>query len=105
MTINPTYTKSEYIETEVGSATESLISEEMVTNNRLAEMAMTIAGKKLSLHHIDGPLGVRGRNSDNNLMRQKLNWEPSMRLEQGLAKTYSWINQQVRELQEAGEPA
>jgi nucleoside-diphosphate-sugar epimerase len=70
-------------------------SEEMVTINQLAEMAMSIAGKKLSLRHITGPLGVRGRNSDNNLVRQKLGWEPKMRLGEGLAKTYEWVNRQV----------
>lgn len=70
-------------------------SEEMVTIDRLAEMAMKIAGKQLSLKHIPGPLGVRGRNSDNNIMRQKLGWEPQMRLEEGLAATYYWISEQV----------
>jgi nucleoside-diphosphate-sugar epimerase len=70
-------------------------SEEMVTINLLAEMVMKIAGKKLTIKHIQGPLGVRGRNSDNKLMREKLKWEPKMRLEEGLTKTYNWICQQV----------
>jgi nucleoside-diphosphate-sugar epimerase len=70
-------------------------SEEMVTINQLAEMAMKIAGKKLSIKHIPGPLGVRGRNSDNRLIRSKLGWEPSMRLEEGMKLTYAWIQNQV----------
>ena len=70
-------------------------SEEMVTINQLAEMAMSIAGKKLSIRHIDGPLGVRGRNSDNHLIRERLGWEPSRPLREGMQKTYSWIAQQV----------
>jgi GDP-D-mannose 3', 5'-epimerase len=71
-------------------------SEEMVTINQLAEMAMGIAGKQLKLKHIDGPLGVRGRNSDNRLIREKLNWSPSAPLSQGLQKTYSWIENQLK---------
>ena len=70
-------------------------SEEMVTINRLAEIGMSIAGKSLSLRHIPGPLGVRGRNSDNRLIREKLNWQPSRPLREGLEKTYAWISQQV----------
>jgi len=70
-------------------------SEEMVTINRLAEMIMEIAGKKLSIRHIDGPLGVRGRNSDNRLIQEKLGWAPSRSLREGLEKTYAWISQQV----------
>ena len=70
-------------------------SEEMVTINQLAEMAMEIAGKTLSIKHIDGPLGVRGRNSDNKLIKEKLGWEPTQKLKDGLAKTYEWISQQL----------
>ncbi len=70
-------------------------SEEMVTINRLAEMAMDIAQKKLTIKHIDGPLGVRGRNSDNQLIIKKLGWEPTETLYDGLKKTYSWISEQV----------
>lgn len=70
-------------------------SEEMVTINQLAEMAMEVAGKKLRVRHIDGPLGVRGRNSDNKLIREKLCWAPSKKLREGLAKTYAWIAAQV----------
>jgi nucleoside-diphosphate-sugar epimerase len=71
-------------------------SEEMVTLNDLAEKIMTIAGKKLSINHIPGPLGVRGRNSDNQLIYKKLGWKPSQPLVEGLKKTYQWIEQQVR---------
>ena len=70
-------------------------SEEMVTINELAEMAMEIAGKKLILKHIPGPLGVRGRNSDNNLIEQKLGWKPHFSLKNGLEITYTWISQQI----------
>jgi GDP-D-mannose 3', 5'-epimerase len=70
-------------------------SEEMVTINRLAEMIMEIAGKKVNLRHIPGPLGVRGRNSDNHMIRERLGWAPSRPLREGLAKTYSWIAEQV----------
>ncbi len=71
-------------------------SEEMVTINRLAELIMDIAGKKLVIRHIDGPLGVRGRNSDNHLIRERLGWAPSRPLREGLEKTYCWIARQVQ---------
>jgi nucleoside-diphosphate-sugar epimerase len=71
-------------------------SEEMVTINGLAEMVMRIAGKKLSVRHVKGPLGVRGRNSDNHLIREKLGWAPSAKLEDGMRKTYEWIKGQAR---------
>jgi nucleoside-diphosphate-sugar epimerase len=71
-------------------------SEEMVTINQLAEMAMDIAGKKLTIKHIAGPLGVRGRNSDNRLIKEKLHWSPSQSLKEGLKKTYVWIEGQVK---------
>lgn len=71
-------------------------SDEMVTLNQLAELAMVVAGKRVRIRHIDGPLGVRGRNSDNRLIREKLGWAPSSRLEVGLDKTYRWIDQQVQ---------
>ncbi len=70
-------------------------SEEMVTINQMAEMIMKIAGKRLSIKHIPGPTGVRGRNSDNKLLRKELGWEPSQSLFQGLTKTYTWINSQM----------
>jgi GDP-D-mannose 3',5'-epimerase len=71
-------------------------SEEMVTINHLAELTMKIAGKKLTMNHIAGPLGVRGRNSDNRLIHEKLGWKPCLRLEDGLRKTYAWIYQQIQ---------
>ncbi len=70
-------------------------SDEMVTINRLAEMTMEIAGKKLRIDHIEGPLGVKGRNSDNELIYKKLGWKPSKPLKNGLEKTYKWIEQQL----------
>ncbi len=70
-------------------------SDEMVTINQLAEMTAEIAGKKIDLKHIDGPLGVRGRNSDNTLINEKLGWAPGKTLREGLEKTYAWINEQV----------
>jgi nucleoside-diphosphate-sugar epimerase len=66
-------------------------SEERVTINQMAEMVIGISGKKLSLRHIPGPLGVRGRNSDNRLIREKLEWSPSRPLVEGLEKIYRWI--------------
>jgi len=70
-------------------------SEEMVTINRLAEMVIAISGKKLTVRHTPGPLGVRGRNSDNRLIREKLGWAPHTSLRAGVETTYAWISQQV----------
>lgn len=70
-------------------------SEEMVTINQLADYIAEIAGKRIEKVHIPGPLGVRGRNSDNRLIREKLDWEPSKPLRDGLQETYSWISAQV----------
>jgi GDP-D-mannose 3',5'-epimerase len=71
-------------------------SEEMVTINQLAALAMEIAGKKLSLRHIPGPLGVRGRKSDNRLIGERLGWKPSRPLREGMERTYAWIQPQVQ---------
>lgn len=79
-------------------------SDEMVTINQLAEMAMRIAGKQLSLKHIPGPLGVRGRNSDNRLIKEKIGWAPGNPLEAGLAKTFHWIDAQVKKRKEVQSP-
>jgi len=73
-------------------------SEEMVTINQLADLVMQIAGKNLTIKHIPGPLGVRGRNSDNHLIAGKLGWKPSRPLREGLAKTYGWIEAQLESL-------
>ena len=70
-------------------------SSEMVTINQLAMMVADIAGRKISLEHIPGPLGVRGRNSDNTLIAKELKWKPSEPLRAGLEKTYAWIETQV----------
>ena len=71
-------------------------SEEMVTINGLAAMAMEIAGKKLGKKHIKGPQGVRGRTSDNRLIQAKLGWQPTQPLKTGMEKTYAWIAEQVK---------
>jgi nucleoside-diphosphate-sugar epimerase len=70
-------------------------SEEMVTINQLADMTMDIAGKRLRIVHVPGPLGVRGRNSDNELIRKSLGWEPAQPLRAGMEKTYAWIASRV----------
>lgn len=77
-------------------------SEEMVSINRLAEVIMKIAGKKQSIKHIPGPLGVRGRNSDNRLIEEKLGWKPTAPLEEGLKKTYRWVEKMVNESRKSG---
>lgn len=71
-------------------------SEELVSINCLASMAMEISGKRLSIKHVPGPLGVRGRNSDNRLISEKLGWKPSQPLRDGLEKTYRWIESKVK---------
>lgn len=70
-------------------------SDEMVTINQLADMSMDIAGKKLNKKYIPGPLGVRGRNSDNNLIFKRLGWRPTKPLKEGLKKTFEWIKEQI----------
>ena len=72
-------------------------SEEMVTINELAKIIMRIARKELIIKHIDGPLGVRGRKSDNKLIKEKLLWKPNAKLSDGLIKTYKWIEKKVEE--------
>lgn len=73
-------------------------SEEMVTINKLAEMIIGISGKKLKIKHVPGPQGVRGMNSDNRLIKEKLGWAPSMPLIEGLKITYKWIEEQVKKI-------
>jgi len=70
-------------------------SEEMVTINQLVEITSEIAQKKITISHIDGPLGVRGRNSNNDLIRKELNWDYKMTLKEGIGITYEWISEQV----------
>jgi nucleoside-diphosphate-sugar epimerase len=72
-------------------------SEEMVTIDELVNIASGIHGKPVAKNFIDGPTGVRGRNSDNRLIREKLNWEPKFSLRDGLEKTYQWIESQILE--------
>jgi GDP-D-mannose 3', 5'-epimerase len=71
-------------------------SEEMISIDALTRMVIELSGKRLSIEYVSGPQGVRGRNSDNRLLRQRLDWAPSAKLRDGLAKTYAWIAQQVR---------
>ena len=70
-------------------------SEEMVTINQLVDTAAKVSGKNVKKNHIDGPLGVRGRNSNNDLIREKLGWDYSQTLEEGIRKTYNWILEQI----------
>jgi nucleoside-diphosphate-sugar epimerase len=70
-------------------------SEEMVTVNELAQHVINISGKNITIKNTDGPTGVRGRNSDNKLIQEKLGWSPSYPLYDGLTKTYKWISKQV----------
>jgi nucleoside-diphosphate-sugar epimerase len=70
-------------------------SEEMVSINELVSIVCKIADKEIRIKHVDGPLGVRGRNSQNDLIRSKLNWDSKMKLSEGLKHTYQWISQQV----------
>lgn len=72
-------------------------SDEMVSINQFARMIMQIAGKQLSIRHIPGPTGVRGRNSHNVLIGERLGWQPGLPLQEGLEKTYRWIEQQVQQ--------
>jgi GDP-D-mannose 3',5'-epimerase len=73
----------------------NLGQDRMISINELAEMVATIAGIQISKKHIDGPQGVRGRNSDNTLLREVLGWEPQISLEDGLQRTYEWIEANV----------
>jgi GDP-D-mannose 3', 5'-epimerase len=73
----------------------NLGSDRMVTINELAYMISKIAGIDITIKHIAGPMGVRGRNSDNTHLREVLQWEPQISLEEGLRRTYTWIEQQV----------
>jgi len=70
-------------------------SEEMVTINQLVDTAARVSGKKVEKNHIYGPLGVRGRNSNNDLIRDKLGWDYTQTLEEGIGKTYNWIVEQI----------
>ena len=71
-------------------------SDEMISINDLARMAMDIAGKKIEIKNVPGPLGVMGRSSENTLIHEKLGWRPSRPLREGMEKLYSWIDEQVK---------
>ena len=71
-------------------------SDEMITINDLAKLVMKLANKDLSIKNVDGPLGVRGRCSDNDLINTKLGWKPNFPLIKGLEKTYPWICDQLK---------
>jgi len=75
----------------------NLGSEEMISLNDFAKMVIDISGKTLTISNIPGPLGVRGRNSDNHLIQEKLGWAPSTPLRDGVQKTYGWISEQIQE--------
>ena len=72
-------------------------SEEMVTIDQLVDTAAKVSGKTVEKNHIDGPLGVRGRNSNNDVIRENLGWDYSQTLEEGIAKTYEWISKQLNQ--------
>ncbi len=78
----------------------NLGQDRMVTINELADMVAAAANTNITKKHIDGPMGVRGRNSDNTVLREVLGWEPRISLEDGIARTYTWIEEQVRNSQE-----
>ena len=74
----------------------NLGSDRLVTINQLADIVCKVAGVTLRKRHIPGPQGVRGRNSDNTRLRRVLGWEPQISLEEGVAQTYRWIENQVQ---------
>ncbi len=81
----------------------NLGQDRMISINELADLVANIAGISIKKKHIDGPQGVRGRNSNNDLLRETLKWEPEISLEEGLQITYEWIESQVRESLEVKE--
>jgi nucleoside-diphosphate-sugar epimerase len=85
----------------------NLGQDRLITINQLADIIANIAGVAIVKKHVTGPQGVRGRNSDNSRLRQVLSWEPEISLEKGLARTYKWIERQVRKSLDLGqlEPA
>ena len=73
-------------------------SEEMISINNLVKLVSSIDNKSISIKHIDGPLGVRGRNSENSMIREKLNWDYEFKLKDGIKITYKWIVEQIKNL-------
>jgi GDP-D-mannose 3', 5'-epimerase len=80
-------------------------SDEMISINGMAKLVAELADKKITINNIPGPLGVRGRNSNNSLIAEKLNWRPSEPLRAGLAETYRWIDLQVKRNSQTSAPA
>jgi nucleoside-diphosphate-sugar epimerase len=80
----------------------NLGQDRLISINQLADLIAKIAGVRITKRHVPGPQGVRGRNSDNTRLRQVLRWEPEVTLEEGLARTYEWIERQVEERQLVG---
>jgi GDP-D-mannose 3',5'-epimerase len=74
----------------------NLGQDRLISINDLARLVASIAGIEVQLKHIPGPMGVRGRNSDNDRLRKVLGWEPQISLEEGLRRTYAWIEDRVR---------
>ena len=77
----------------------NLGSTRIITINGLASLIAKIANKNLTIRNVDGPIGVMGRNSDNTLIKEKINWAPADNLEYGLEQTYKWIEGQLNDLQ------
>jgi len=77
-------------------------SEEMISINDYAKLIASVSGKTIRIKNIDGPIGVRGRSSENTLIEQKLNWKPKLNLKQGTEKTFSWVRSQVMESEVSG---
>ena len=71
-------------------------SEEMISINNLAKMVIEISGKSVGIRNVPGPQGVRGRNSDNRLIREKLGWAPEQPLRDGISQTYAWVAEQIQ---------
>jgi GDP-D-mannose 3',5'-epimerase len=81
----------------------NLGSTEMVDMIEFANIALSFEDKKIPIKHIDGPQGVRGRNSNNLLIMEKLGWEPTIKIKEGLGKTYFWIKEQIEAEKSAGK--
>jgi GDP-D-mannose 3', 5'-epimerase len=85
------------VENEEFNGPVNIGSEEMIAINALAQMAIDISGKNIKIKNIPGPTGVRGRNSDNHLIKEKLGWEPSFKLKAGMEILYPWIVSQIKQ--------
>jgi hypothetical protein len=77
----------------------------MVDMIQFAKIALSFEDKDIPIKHIEGPMGVRGRNSNNKLIMEKLGWEPTITIAEGLNKTYFWIKSQIEEEAKAGKDA